>query len=207
MPEQDQTEFFQFSQSVKAYFGDKAVRSAVDLLVAKGFVFAPSNDDEWSQIDTFYDACLAAQQTQIEFAKDLARLWEVVWGARPGDLEPIASDPASQALTLSPDVRWEEQYFERHFHLPHAKTVWLWVVLGDEPNELTKVEMAFDVREKNRSLVRRRKDEILNQLSGWRFEHDAVRLTCENTSAVALDLTTFCTEAARAVQVIKQFEW
>ncbi|MBB4615767.1 hypothetical protein [Novosphingobium taihuense] len=207
MAEQQQPEMFHFSESVREYFGKPEVRSAVDLLVENKFVFAPSADDEWRKVDTFYDALLAARQTQIELAKDLARLWHEVWGQNFDELKPIASDPADETLSLSPEIRWNEEYFERHFSFAHSRKACLWVVLGDGPKELSTFDIAFDVRAGKRSVAKRHQNALPPQLSEWRFKHDAIRVSIQANDAGVFNLKEARQLAKNAVKVIGTFTW
>jgi hypothetical protein len=198
---------FRFSESVKAFYRDKRIRSAVELLIDDYVVFAPEADD-WDQVEAFYDASMSAHQVQIDHAKDLFRLWMAVWSRFPRNWMPVAADPKDEELSLDPEIRWSQDYFERHFRIQHGRTVSMWVAIGDEGCEMDQVEIAFDIRKGTKSLVKPRRTEVLAALGGWRFEDDAMRLTHAGSYASdGLSLSHFQRAADDMFAFVNGTEW
>ena len=65
-------------ESMKAYYGDPAVKLAVDTILSNKKLAIPS-DMRWEEFPAFYGATLAAHQVQVEFALFMFELWNIVW--------------------------------------------------------------------------------------------------------------------------------
>jgi len=202
----DEDRVFRFSDSVTSFYRDGGVRAAAELLLDSPVAYAPDSVG-WDQVETFYDACLAARQIQIEHVKDLFRLWTAVWSGVPEDWIPVSADPGDEELSLDPIVRWENDYFERHFKVQHSKTVALWVVLGDEQRELDDIQIAFKVTKSARNLIKPRRLEVTSALPRWEFKDSAMRFTHPEDYADSLDVSIFKAEADRAILFIDSIEW
>lgn len=203
----DDGKLFRFSESVETFYRDKRVRSAVELLIDQKIVFAPEKDD-WDQVETFYNACLSARQTQIEFAKDLFRLWTAIWSGFPQEWKPVAADPKDEELSLDPTIRWGSDYFERHFRLQHGKTFTAWVAIGDDDErEMRDVRMCFDVRKGDKSLIKRSSLDAVAKLPGWVFKDDAMRKANTADYVDGLDLSCFRAEAQKVFTFVDNTEW
>ncbi|MDP5281417.1 hypothetical protein Q9Q95_21000 [Sphingomonas sp. DG1-23] len=203
MPNSRERALFHFSPSVEAYYKNDKVRSAVNLIVDQGLVFAPESN-EWDQVETYYDAVVSALQTQVDLAKDMFRLWMAVWGDYPRDWKPLPADPKDEELSLDPQLRWDGEYFERHF-TRSGRTIKLWVMPGEEPDALGKTEIAFDVTHGARSLLKKGLAWPASR-AGWRFSDGAMRLKSGVGYADGLDLTSFKAAATEALAFLKEFE-
>lgn len=194
-------ERFAFSESVVQFYTRPELRAAVELLVDDAFVFPPDTDD-WGRVETYYDACLAAQQTKIEFAKDMHRLWNAVWNPVPGDWNPVAAKAKDAELSLDPDLRWDEGYFERHFRFDDRLTAALWVSFDED-----EVELAFTVKRNDGILRSTLRSEKESALPNWVFKSNAIRLAVEKPYAAGLDLVSLRTETKAAIDFIKNSKW
>ena len=194
-------EHFAFSESIVQFYTRPELRAAVELLVDDAFVFPPDKDD-WGRVETYYDACLAAQQTKIEFAKDMYCLWNAVWNPVPDEWNPVAAKAKDAELSLDPDLRWDEGYFERHFRFDDRLTAALWVAFDED-----EVELAFTVKRNDgilRSALRSKKE---GALPNWFFKSDAIRFVVEKPYAAGLDLVSLRTETKAAIDFIKNSKW
>ncbi|WP_422356995.1 hypothetical protein [Qipengyuania flava] len=194
-------EHFAFSESVVQFYTRPELRAAVELLVDDAFVFPPDKDD-WGRVETYYDACLAAQQTKIELAKDMHRLWISVWKPIPEDWVSVAAKAKDQELSLDPDIRWDEGYFERHFRFGNGLTAAIWVSFDDD-----EVELAFTIKRNNGVLTSALQSKKGENLPNWVFKNDAVRLAVDKPYASGLDLIFMQAEAEAAIEFIKSYSW
>ena len=194
-------EHFAFSESVVQFYTRPELRAAVELLIDEAFVFPPDKDD-WGRVETYYDACLAAQQTKIEFAKDMFLLWTAVWQPIPGDWTPVAAKAKDEELSLDPDIRWEEAYFERQFRFGGGLTAAHWISFDED-----EVELVFTLKRNDRvlrSALRANKGE---QLTNWVFKNDAIRLIIDKPYIAGLDLVSLKAETKAAIDFIKNTKW
>ena len=198
-------DIFVFSDSVVAFYTDKRVNTAVKLLLDDGIVFAP-DDNDWDRVETYYDAWIAARQTQVDEVRNLFQLWTRVWSKIPDGWQAVAADPKDDELSLDPDIRWDEAYFERHFRIHHNKVLTLWVTFGDK-DELSEIEMAFDIRQGSRSSLKKHSTELKRRLVGWTFRDGAMRFVSDKKYRNGLDITKLCEEAGKALSEIDEFEW
>lgn len=205
MARKSKEEIFVFSDSVVAFYTDKRVNTAVKLLLDDGVVFAPDAED-WHRVESYYDAWIAARQTQVDEVRDLFRLWTRVWSEIPDGWQAVAADPKDDELSLDPDIRWDETYFERHFRIHHNKIVTLWVTFGDD-DELSEVEIAFDIRQGSRSILKKHSAELKKRLPEWNFKDGGMRLVSDKKYRGGLDISKFQEEGPNALKEIDGFEW
>lgn len=196
---------FVFSDSVVAFYTDKRVKTAVKLLLDDGVVFAPDAND-WDRVESYYEAWIAARQTQLDEVRDLFRLWTKVWPKVPEGWQAVAADPKDDELSLDPDIRWDEAYFERHFRIHHNKIVTLWVTFGDV-DELSEIEIAFDIRQGSRSILKKHSAELKKQLPGWIFKDGGMKLVSDQKYRGGIDISRFQAEGPKALNEIDGFEW
>ena len=197
----DTTDRFIFSESVVQFYTKPELRSAVEMLIDDAFVFSPDSSD-WDRVETYYDACLAAQQTKIQFAMDMYRVWQAAWARVPEGWSHVAAKAKDTELSLDPDIRWDESYFERQFRFGDGLTAALWVVFDDD-----EIEMAFQVKRNDRALRNKLKAARPERLSAWKFESDAIRLTLKDPYAAGIDLVSLREETSAAIQFIDQANW
>lgn len=101
-------------ESVHRYCTDDRIRSAVDLLLSRK---SPKMPDglQWNEVQDFYRACLAAQQTQIEWALALESVWTAIFadqtvGWRPSSISQQTKD---SSIRLDVEYLWENGEFTR----------------------------------------------------------------------------------------------
>jgi hypothetical protein len=172
------------------------------LLVDEAFVFAPDTAADWGKVGAYYDACLAARQTKVEYAKDMFRLWSAIWQDVPKEWSPVPPKPKDETLSLNPDLRWDEGYFERHFRLADGMIAALWVAFGDDGKELDTVEVVFNLQRDNRALRKTLQTEVAKKLPMWRYKHDALRMSNNTPYVGQLDVGPLRKHAKEALTVI-----
>lgn len=203
MPDDKSDSWFRYSESVEAFYTDKKVQAAVKLLVNNGFVFAPERD-EWGEGEAYYDACLAAAQTKIEFAKDLYRLWSAVWRNIPTDWVAVPADAKDEELSLDPELRWEGDHFTRHFRF-RGHIVELWVELDYDDRQLDGTFIGLDLLKGSRSQLKRGAI-WSDRPATWKFENAALRLFLPKSYKQGFDLTPLRKGAEEAINFIARFE-
>ncbi len=122
----------QLPESVHRYCTDGRTTSAVDLLLSGKSPKVPDGL-QWEELEDFYRACLAAQQTRVEWSIAMWRLWEAVFadlhsGWRPSSIAKQADD---SGIDLGVESLWQEGEFIRDF------------TRGDFYLEL-QIDLAFD---------------------------------------------------------------
>ncbi len=194
---------FKYKPSVEAYLGDPEIRQAVDLLLGKMIPYTPQNPDEWGDVrEKFYSACLAAQQTQIEYAQDVHRLWDAIWRTLPKPWKATPPDPTDSVTSLDPADRWEHKRFLRRFELESQNLlVDLWVWLGADGGNLENIEIGFDIWKGEKPMLSRS-----DMDRPWRWDEDQ-KLFGYHCQAVkysdGLDLAELRGAAEKAKLVIK----
>ena len=195
-------ESFVYRESVRSYLEESDVRHAVDLLLASKIAYMPQ-DFTHMQIADFYKACLAARQTQIEFAHDMADLWAHIWSGLPDFWQPVLLDPTDKALTLEPVVRWDEGYFQRSYDLKGTKIrADLWLYLGSNQASTSDVELGCALWDESGSLLKRG-----NMPEGWTWhvdnEDESILYTNDKIKYQSgLDLASFKEAAEAAITLI-----
>lgn len=105
---------YQLADSVRQYFKDPALQAGVDSIAAAGKLPVDLRSPE---LVTFYEAWWSTQQVQAEYALDMARLWQMIWGvASVGDLldpGPSKAEDRDEG-DLHPVKVWENEQFLRY---------------------------------------------------------------------------------------------
>lgn len=106
----------QLPESVHRFCKDSRTASAVELLLSGKSPKVPDGL-QWDELEDFYRACLAAQQTRIEWSITMWRLWETVFadlhsGWRPSTIARQADD---SDIDLGIESLWQEGEFTRDF--------------------------------------------------------------------------------------------
>lgn len=102
---------FEFSQSVSHYLSDPRVKIAVDELVgSKRMLSGFDPAFEWEEFPKFVDAWVSSQKVVGDWAKDLSRLWDEVWGAEMSPIIPYTS--RAQALEDLADGGLSEAWYK-----------------------------------------------------------------------------------------------
>jgi hypothetical protein len=159
---------FMYRESVQAYFESAEVRFAVDQLLAKKMSYVPQAFRP-EEIADFYRASLAARQTQIDFAQDMYDLWHCIWPELGAEWQSVPYDPADEELSLDPQVRWEERYFQRNFIRPGTGImVAIWLFLSPTPPSGSEIVLGCLLRTGNRSLFNK-----VNVPDGWSWNKDS----------------------------------
>lgn len=100
--------------SVHRYCTDARIASAVDILLSGK---APKVPDrlQWDELEDFYRACLAAQQTRIEWAITMNALWNAIFTDQIHSWRPSTIDQQSEdsELRLDAEHLWAEGEFTR----------------------------------------------------------------------------------------------
>ncbi len=103
---------FQIPESLKEYYGNQAIRNAVDALV-DALDGADMPAASWEEARNYGQALLMAAQVRADLADLLFRVWDATFGqtnpARLGE-EYFDSEYAS------PAVIWGERYVERYYY-------------------------------------------------------------------------------------------
>lgn len=106
----------QLPESVHRYCTDGRTASAVELLLSGK---SPKMPDglQWDELKDFYRACLAAQQTRVEWSIAMCDLWEAVFadlhtGWRPSTIAKQADD---SGIELGIESLWQDGEFTRDF--------------------------------------------------------------------------------------------
>lgn len=141
-------------ESVYAYFTDRRIRSAVDLLLSKGRPKVPE-DIGWAELPAFYRAVAAARQTQSDLAVFLHEFWTATWEDMPRPWQAEYPSGAGQNVDMF-DI-WDNDHFTRTFKRD-GMTCELSVYLdGAEEG----IQIGFELLRGNRSLVK------TGDMQGW----------------------------------------
>jgi hypothetical protein len=101
-------------ESVHRYLTSSRLQSAVDLLLSGK---SPKTPDglQWDELQDFYRACLAAQQTRIEWAITLELFWTAVFADQVSGWRPSGIKEQYDDSDLRIDVQhlWDESEFAR----------------------------------------------------------------------------------------------
>lgn len=196
------TKPFVYRESVQAFFGSAEVRFSVDQLLAKKIKYVPQTFTR-GEVSDFYKACLAARQTQIDFAHDMFDLWHSIWPDLGPNWQPVPYDPGDEELNLDPLVRWEEDYFQRNFALQgNGLRASLWIILSSSSSTGSEIDLGCTLTQGARSLFKR-----INVPDGWSWDRDdeTFRFSTEaGVSANGLDLAPFIAAAENVVDVIHE---
>lgn len=126
------------TDAVRAYFEGTAIRTAVDELVRDPRNAVPS-DFDWSEVDGFLSACLAAQQVRIEYARALLGAWEETW-SRPVRIAQLASatvpiaEHADFFGAIDVDGLWSTRFHYRYHRLKGRPEPWIGLGVGLSPS-------------------------------------------------------------------------
>jgi hypothetical protein len=103
-------------ESVHRFCREERVRTAVNLLLSGRSPKLPEGLG-WTEVPDFYRACLAAQQTRIEWAIALEELWRVLWsGQLPGwTPKSIREQATNSSIKLDVQSLWDTDEFIRDF--------------------------------------------------------------------------------------------
>lgn len=199
---EDKTPFF-YRDSVQAYFENSEVRFAVDQLLARKIKYVPQTFSA-GEVSDFYKACLAARQTQIDYALDIFDLWHRIWPELGGNWQAAPYDPSDDDLSLDPQVRWDEGYFQRDFRKPGTDiTVYLWLFLSSKAQNGSEIELGFTVVQGSKRSLKKG-----SMPDGWSWDKDNEGFQFAADVAVSdngFDLAPFAEAAHRAVSFIKDF--
>ena len=103
-------------ESVHRYCTDARIASAVDILLSGK---APKMPDrlQWDELEDFYRACLAAQQTRIEWAIAMNGLWDAIFANQIDSWRPSTIDQQAEdsEIRLDAEYLWTEGEFTRDF--------------------------------------------------------------------------------------------
>ena len=103
-------------ESVHRYCTDARIASAVDILLSGK---APKVPDrlQWDELEDFYRACLAAQQTRIEWAIAMNGLWNAIFADKIDSWRPSTIDQQAEdsEIRLDAEHLWTEGEFTRDF--------------------------------------------------------------------------------------------
>ena len=104
-------------RSVHRYCTDSRVRTAVDVLLA-GKAPAMPEGTSWDEMPDFYLACLAAQQTKVEWAIALDRLWNAVWFDQLAgwNASSVRQQASESGLKMDPESLWTGDSYMRDHH-------------------------------------------------------------------------------------------
>ncbi len=101
-------------ESVHRYMTSSRLQSAVDLLLSGK---SPKTPDglQWDELQDFYRACLAAQQTRIEWAMTIELFWTAVFADQVSGWRPSGIKEQYDDSELRIDVQhlWDESEFAR----------------------------------------------------------------------------------------------
>lgn len=110
----DRDVWIEVPEGVHQYMTRSRVRSAVDLLLSGK---SPKTPDglQWEELQDFYRACLAAQQTRIEWAMTLDLVWRAVFADQVPDWRPSGIKQQFDDSDLRVDVQhlWDMGEFAR----------------------------------------------------------------------------------------------
>ncbi len=197
---ENKTPFF-YRESVQAYFDSAEVRFAVDQLLARKMKYVPQSFDA-GEVADFYRACLAARQTQIDFVQDMIDLWHLIWPDLGKSWHAAPYDPGDEELTLDPQVRWDESYFQRSFDRKgKGIRAALWVYLSSKSPAGSEIKLGYSLFRGAQSLARK-----ANRPEGWSWDNDYKCHRFSTESGVSqndLTLAPFVDAAQRAVSVIE----
>lgn len=102
-------------ESVLTYFTKPSVNTAIKLLLSGKRHRVPESL-QWSEVPSFYSACLAARQTPVEYAILLAQLWTAIWQDGPKGWTPCPPEPPIRTdLGIGVENIWDEECFTRCF--------------------------------------------------------------------------------------------
>lgn len=193
---------FVYRESVQAYFGSAEVRFPVDQLLAKKMSFVPQTFT-LGEVSDFYKACLAARQTQIDYAQDMFDLWHRIWPEMVPSWQPVPYDSGDEDLSLDPLVRWENNFFQRNFFLPRIgikANLWIWLSLSSPRG--SEVGIGCTLMKGAQTMFKKS-----NVPEGWSWDKDDKRFTFSTDAGVnenGLDLAPFIAAAQRVMSVIDE---
>jgi len=106
----------QLPESIHRFCNDGRTASAVELLLSGRSPKIPDGL-EWEELEDFYRACLAAQQTRVEWSIVMCRLWEAVFADLPSGWHPstIAKQADDSDINLGIESLWQGGEFTREF--------------------------------------------------------------------------------------------
>lgn len=192
---------FVYRESVQAYFESAEVRFPVDQLLTRKMKYVPQTFTG-EEVSDFYKACLAARQTQIDYAQDMFDLWHCIWPDLGASWKPAPYDPADDELSLDPQIRWDEGYFQRSFDLGgKGLRASLWLFLSSSSPNGSEIELGCTLMQGARSLFKKGK-----VLDGWEWDKHNNGFEFSSDVAVSdngLDLEPFVEAAQRAVGFIE----
>lgn len=194
-------ERFVYRESVRTYFRSAEVRFPVQQLLARKTKYVPQTFSR-DEVADFYKACLAARQTQIDYALDMFDLWHCIWPDLGPGWQPVPYDPADDELTLDAQVRWDLEYFQRNFELREKHTtVSMWLFLSSKSPNASEISLGCSLRMGKRSLFG-----TGNIPNGWSWdkETEAFEFSFDADGADdGFDLTLLIMAAQRAVHLIE----
>jgi len=194
---------FVYRDSVQAYFDNQEVRFAVDQLVARKIKYVPQTFSA-GEVSDFYSACLAARQTQIDYALDIFDLWHRIWPELGAGWQPAPYDPSDDDLSLDPQVRWDEGYFQRDFRKSGTDvTVYKWLFLSSKAQNGSEIELGCTLVQGSKRVLKKG-----SMPDGWSWDKDneGFQFSADVVAAAdGLDLAPFVEAARRAVSFIEDF--
>lgn len=110
----DRSGWLEVPEGLHQYMTRSRIRSAVDLLISGRSPKAPDGL-QWEELQAFYRACLAAQQTRIEWAMTLDLVWTAVFADQLPGWRSSGIKQQYEESELRVDVQhlWDEGEFRR----------------------------------------------------------------------------------------------
>lgn len=200
MDEALRTSMLELPQSVAAYLDSPSLQKAVPLLI-KRVSFVP-DDFDWSEGHAFYRACLAARQTQIDYADALLSMWEAVWTVPDRDMwDAVEPDSGDNELTLDPGIRWDNGYFLRRFERKRDSLMLDLGVSFAQDKAMAEMWVGFNVWQGEESRL------DADALNGWEYgDADCYWASAPLPMDPRIDLSPLLKHADEAWGVIRGFE-
>ena len=182
-------------ESVYRYCTDRRIRSAVDLLLSAKSPKLPDGL-AWSELPDFYRACLAAQQTRVEWALALEESWRAVFeeAFRGWASSSIETQAALSDICLDIGSLWTGREFYRDFQL---RTLVAQSLVQIDPDRGIRISVALWIDDVEKPLPLRAG---LLVEDGWLC---SAWLPFGQTAAI--DLTGLQRDAAEMVAIVRQF--
>lgn len=111
-------------ESLAFYFGDRANRSALDIVMGSA---ALPDDLDWDEVPAFHDAQLTALKVKTDYVTFLFMVWQRTWGRAVEHQLPDAAPVGVADLGMWPPTVaavWEKGILCRPIELPDGHTLW-----------------------------------------------------------------------------------
>ena len=153
------TNIYQIPESYRAYCTDRAVRTAVDHILAESDKLGVPSDIEWDELPKFHRAVLSAHQVRCEYANYLIDLWEHIWQPALANCgfdathRTIADTESWRGMALDTYTVWNNGTFLRVFDIGDDSNftlalgtcdeadgqIWLSLSFWNEPDGLSRL--------------------------------------------------------------------